>query len=75
MYGNTRVNIAVTSEEPLQQLDAQGNPKYTDETKTTPAKDQVAVEGADIRGNVYGGGNEAIVSGNTDVVIGREGSN
>lgn len=75
VYGNTRVNIAVTSEEPLQQLDAQGNPVYTDATKTTPAKDQVAVEGADIRGNVYGGGNEAIVSGNTDVVIGREGSN
>ena len=75
VYGNTRVNIAVTSEEPLQQLDAQGNPVYTDATKTTPAKDQVAVEGADIRGNVYGGGNDAIVSGNTDVVIGREGSN
>lgn len=75
VYGNTRVNIAVTSEEPLQQLDAQGNPVYTDATKTTPAKDQVAVEGADIRGNVYGGGNEAIVSGNTDVVIGRDGSN
>ena len=75
VYGNTRVNIAVTSEEPLQQLDAQGNPVYTDATKTTPAKDQVAVEGADIRGNVYGGGNDAIVSGNTDVVIGRDGSN
>ena len=73
VYGNTRVNIAVTSEEPLQQLDTQGNPVYTDATKTTPAKDQVDVVGADIRGNVYGGGNEAIVSGNTDVVIGKEG--
>lgn len=72
VYGDTRVNIAVTSTEPLQQLDAQGNPVYTDTTKTTPAKDQVTVVGADIRGNVYGGGNDAIVSGNTDVVIGRQ---
>jgi len=29
------------------------------------------VAGADIRGNVYGGGNEAEVSGNTNVVIGK----
>ena len=30
------------------------------------------VVGADIRGNVYGGGNAADVSGNTNVVIGKE---
>jgi hypothetical protein len=28
--------------------------------------------GADIRGNVYGGGNEAQVTGNTNVVVGKE---
>ena len=31
-----------------------------------------AVVGADIRGNVYGGGNNAVVTGNTNVVIGKE---
>lgn len=31
-----------------------------------------AVVGADIRGNVYGGGNEAEVTGNTNVNIGRD---
>ena len=30
------------------------------------------VKGADIRGNVYGGGNNAKVTGNTNVVIGKE---
>ena len=29
------------------------------------------VVGADIRGNVYGGGNEAQVTGNTNVVVGK----
>ncbi len=72
VYGNTLVNIAVTSEEPLQQLDAQGNPKYTDEAKTIPEKVNQKVKGADIRGNVYGGGNKAVVTGNTNVVIGKQ---
>lgn len=30
------------------------------------------VKGADIRGNVYGGGNNADVTGNTEVIIGKE---
>lgn len=30
------------------------------------------IKGADIRGNVYGGGNNAAVTGNTNVVIGKE---
>ena len=30
------------------------------------------VQGADIRGNVYGGGNQAEVTGDTNVVIGRK---
>ena len=33
------------------------------------------VVGADIRGNVYGGGNNAEVTGNTNVTIGRENAN
>ena len=32
----------------------------------------VTVEGANITGNVYGGGNEAEVTGYTEVQIGRE---
>jgi len=44
--------------------------------KTTDAENNVIVVkkpvvGADIRGNVYGGGNAADVTGNTNVVIGR----
>ena len=31
-----------------------------------------SVLGADIRGNVYGGGNNAEVTGNTDVIIGKK---
>ena len=30
------------------------------------------VEGVDIRGNVYGGGNNAVVTGNTNVNIGKK---
>ena len=33
------------------------------------------VQGADIRGNVYGGGNNAEVTGNTNVVIGKKNEN
>ena len=38
--------------------------------ETTPRED-IPVVGADIRGNVYGGGNNAVVTGNTNVVIGK----
>ena len=38
----------------------------------TGKKYYMPVIGADIRGNVYGGGNEADVTGNTDVTIGKE---
>ena len=37
----------------------------------TPSYQLVTVEGVDIRGNVYGGGNEAEVTGDTEVVIGK----
>lgn len=78
VYGNTNVNIGTTTEEPLQQLDNNGNPLYEDvvvegDTKKQPVKILTPVVGADIQGNVYGGGNEAIVTGNTNVNIGKEG--
>ena len=53
---------------------------YTAVLANTKAEDGVNyyelvnVVGADIRGNVYGGGNEAEVTGNTNVVIGKDGT-
>ena len=46
-------------------------------TSVTPSADttyykEYIIKGADIRGNVYGGGNNAEVTGNTNVVIGKE---
>lgn len=50
--------------------------EYEDATGTSNAAttyyQKKAVLGADIRGNVYGGGNEAIVTGSTNVIIGTE---
>jgi len=51
---------------------------YTKATGTAAAETNYyrrnAVKGADIRGNVYGGGNAAEVTGNTNVVIGKDGT-
>ena len=63
--GNTTVNIGTTTEEQmvsLQTTDEQGNVIIV----------KKPVVGADIRGNVYGGGNNAGVSGNTNVVVGKK---
>ena len=35
---------------------------------------QKKTKGVDIRGNIYGGGNNAPVTGNTNVVIGKDGN-
>jgi hypothetical protein len=52
---------------------------YTAVTGTASADvtyyEKKAVVGADIRGNVYGGGNNAEVTGNTNVTIGKETNN
>ena len=50
----------------------EGDAQTTSVVNTTDEERTVDVKGADIRGNVYGGGNEAEVTGNTNVVIGRE---
>lgn len=70
--GDTNVNIGTTTSEPKVKLDNSGNPLYTDEANTIPDKEDFPVVGADIRGNVYGGGNEAEVTGNTNVTIGKQ---
>ena len=52
---------------------------YTTATGTASADvtyyEKKDVLGADIRGNVYGGGNNAEVTGNTNVVIGKKNEN
>lgn len=53
-----------------------GTSPYTYTKATGTAKEGTTyyqkVEGADIRGNVYGGGNNAEVTGDTHVVIGKK---
>lgn len=70
VYGNTQVNIGTTGAETLVELNDNGEPQYnSDGSPVTASHD---VKGADIRGNVYGGGNEADVTGSTNVVVGKK---
>lgn len=62
----TRTGEGTTSS-PYQYVDATGTA-----SATATYYQKKTVLGADIRGNVYGGGNEAIVTGATDVNIGVE---
>ena len=65
VIGNTNVNIGTKPTETYVSID--------DDAATTDVKENVkTVDGADIRGNVYGGGNNAEVTGNTNVTIGQE---
>ncbi|MBR3618235.1 MAG: hypothetical protein IKN44_00595, partial [Bacteroidaceae bacterium] len=62
-----------TEESPYIYTAATGN--AVEGTKYYEEKDvEQDVLGADIRGNVYGGGNNAEVTGNTNVVIGKDGT-
>ena len=64
VVGNTNVNIGTKDKVKLH-LSVDGNGAYTySEDKT--------VLGANITGNVYGGGNEAEVTGDTNVNIGKK---
>lgn len=64
VIGSTYVNIGTTTEVQLSTKEDNDATPETDESKLT-------VVGADIRGNVYGGGNKAEVSGSTNVTIGK----
>ena len=65
VIGNTNVNVGTTAKEKFASL--------TDNQETTDVDEsEKAVVGADIRGNVYGGGNNAEVTGNTNVTIGKK---
>jgi hypothetical protein len=65
VIGDTNVNIGT-----------EASVKFESQTDNTIEGDDKRVSktvvGADIRGNVYGGGNNADVTGNTNVIIGKE---
>ena len=64
VIGNTNVNVGTETTQTYVSVD--DNP-------ATETKENVKeVKGADIRGNVYGGGNNAEVTGNTNVQIGKK---
>ena len=87
VIGNTTVNIGTQSEVYVVKQVTSGatlpdgcytrNDDGTYDSATGTASADITyyekkdVLGADIRGNVYGGGNEAEVTGNTEVVIGQ----
>jgi len=64
VIGDATVNIGVTDEETLTTV--------TNDPATPVDESKLTVVGADIRGNVYGGGNNAEVTGNTNVMIGKK---
>ena len=66
VVGDTHVNIGTESTVDFE--------TYVDDPNTTDVDESAprTVVGADIRGNVYGGGNEAEVTGGTNVTIGKE---
>ena len=71
VVGNTNVNIGTKKEVWLHQsVDANGN--YTMDPANTGSGNGIPVVGANITGNVYGGGNEAEVTGDTNVNIGKK---
>ena len=65
VIGNTNVNIGTEATQTFVSID--DNPETTDVNENVKT-----VVGADIRGNVYGGGNNAEVTGDTNVTIGKE---
>ena len=71
IYGDTNVNIGTEAKQKLVVIKDSGDPDYESDG-VTPKTQEMDVVGADIRGNVYGGGNKAEVTGNTNVVIGKQ---
>ena len=64
VVGNTTVNVGTVSTVQLHQ-------SYDKTTGYSMSGNQTVI-GANITGNVYGGGNQAEVTGDTNVVIGRK---
>ena len=87
VVGNTNVNIgteageevytevAVTTGSSVEGYYTHSENSYDEASGTAVAGTtyyQKTVKGVDIRGNVYGGGNNAAVTGNTNVQIGKK---
>ena len=64
IIGNTTVNVATKATETFDSV--------ADDPSTTADERVKTVVGADIRGNVFGGGNNAAVTGDSHVNIGKE---
>ena len=64
VVGNTFVNIGTQSKVKFVSLEDDASTTDVDESEP-------AVVGVDIRSNIFGGGNQAEVKGNTNVVVGR----
>ena len=75
IIGNQETVTYISMTEEVEETDEQGNTVYESDG-TTPKKKTVNVVkpviGANITGNVYGGGNAADVTGDTNVIIGKE---
>ena len=74
VIGTPHVNIGTLTGEVISLVskpieDSEG--KTPSQDGWTPSYEIRTVEGVDIRGNVFGGGNEAAVTGDTKVVIGK----
>ena len=77
VIGTPHVNIGTKMGEVIKLAsmaieDSEG--KAPSEVGWIPSYELVTVEGVDIRGNVYGGGNAADVTGDAEVVIGKKNS-
>ena len=66
VVGDTHVKIGTRAGEKIDFESLKDDKTLTDDQK------KKTVIGADIRGNVYGGGNNAEVTGNTNVQIGKK---
>ena len=67
VVGSTYVNIGTKTGENIE------FESLTDDTSTIDINEKAKrVVGADIRGNIYGGGNQAEVTGDTNVTIGKK---
>ena len=67
--GNTTVNIGTAQSVSVFKLDNENKPIPTSKTDDTPQTESKTVAGANITQNVYGGGNQADVTGNTYVNV------
>ena len=74
VVGNTAVNIGTLNKVTVKRLkfDTNNNPVLDSDGIQETEEVDLDVVGADIRGNVYGGGNQAEVTGSTNVVIGKD---